>query len=81
MAVLMRRSSATSMIIVASIALSIMVSNHVVLPIALRRSGNLEAAGDRGIAQLLLRSRRISIAVMLLLGFVYVWKKGALEWE
>ena len=59
-------SSATSMIIVASIALSIMVSNHVVLPIALRRSGNLEDAGEQGIARLLLRSRRISIAVILL---------------
>ena len=69
-------SSATSMIIVASIALSIMVSNHVVLPIALRRSGNLEASGDRGIAQLLLRSRRISIAIILLLGFVYFWLTG-----
>jgi len=69
-------SSATSMIIVASIALSIMVSNHVVLPIALRRSVNLEAAGDRGIAQLLLRSRRISIAVMLSLGFLYFWLTG-----
>lgn len=69
-------SSATSMIIVASIALSIMVSNHIVVPIALRRSNNLEAAGDRGIARLLLRSRRISIAVMLFLGFVYFWLTG-----
>lgn len=69
-------SSATSMIIVASIALSIMVSNHVVLPIALRRSDNLEASGDRGIARLLLRSRRISIAVILFLGFVYFWLTG-----
>jgi Na+/proline symporter/signal transduction histidine kinase len=69
-------SSATSMIIVASIALSIMVSNHVVMPIALRRSNNLESTGDRDIAQLLLRSRRISIAGMLFLGFVYFWLTG-----
>lgn len=65
-------SSATSMIIVASIALSIMVSNHVVLPLALRRSLP-EEAGERDIARLLLRSRRISIAGMLLLGFLYFW--------
>ena len=69
-------SSATSMIIVASIALSIMVSNHVVLPIALRYSIHLEAAGERGIARLLLRSRRISIGVILLLGFLYFWLTG-----
>ena len=69
-------SSATSMIIVAAIALSIMVSNHVIMPIALRRSANLEAAGDRGIARLLLLSRRISIATILFLGFVYFWMTG-----
>ncbi len=69
-------SSATSMIIVASIALSIMVSNHVIMPIALRRSANLEAAGEHGIARFLLRSRRVSIAVMLFLGFAYFWMAG-----
>lgn len=69
-------SSATSMIIVASIALSIMVSNHIVLPIALRYSNRLEDAGERGIARLLLRSRRISIAVILFLGFLYFWLTG-----
>ncbi|RUM99867.1 sodium:solute symporter [Pseudaminobacter arsenicus] len=69
-------SSATSMIIVASIALSIMVSNHIVLPIALRYSNRLEDAGERGIAHLLLRSRRISIAVILFLGFLYFWLTG-----
>lgn len=66
-------SSATSMIIVASIALSIMVSNHIVLPVALRRAQLEEEAGERDIAKLLLRSRRISIAGMLFLGFLYFW--------
>jgi len=65
-------SSATSMIIVASIALSIMVSNHIVVPLALRASAR-EETGERDIARLLLRSRRISIAGMLLLGFLYFW--------
>jgi len=66
-------SSATSMIIIASIALSIMVSNHVVLPLALSRTDNLAETGEQGIARLLLRSRRISIAAILLLGFLYFW--------
>ncbi|SFJ35588.1 ATP-binding protein [Aerobium aerolatum] len=66
-------SSATSMIIVASIALSIMVSNHVVLPLLLRGARFPEETGERGIARLMLRARRVSIAVMLLLGFLYFW--------
>ncbi|HWW47055.1 MAG TPA: sensor histidine kinase [Xanthobacteraceae bacterium] len=66
-------SSATSMIIVASIALSIMISNHIVLPLALRHSIKLEQSGDQGIARLLLKTRRISIGVILFLGFLYFW--------
>ena len=66
-------SSATSMIIVASIALSIMVSNHVILPLVLRGARFPEETGERDIARLLLRVRRMSIAVMLLLGFLYFW--------
>jgi Na+/proline symporter/signal transduction histidine kinase len=66
-------SSATSMIIVASIALSIMVSNHIVVPLALRRTSPGDEKGEHDIARLLLRSRRISIALMLLLGFLYFW--------
>ncbi len=69
-------SSATSMIIIASIALSIMVSNHIVLPLALSRGDHMAEAGEKGIARLLLRSRRISIAVILLLGFLYFWLTG-----
>nr|WP_309503089.1 ATP-binding protein [uncultured Roseovarius sp.] len=69
-------SSATSMIIIASIALSIMVSNHIVLPLALSRTNHLADTGDQGIARLLLRSRRISIAVILFLGFLYFWMTG-----
>ncbi|MRX50048.1 sodium:solute symporter [Paracoccus sp. S-4012] len=69
-------SSATSMIIIASIALSIMVSNHVVLPLSLRFTNNLTEGSERGIARLLLRSRRISIAVLLFLGFGYFWLTG-----
>ncbi|GJL81311.1 MAG: sodium:solute symporter [marine bacterium B5-7] len=63
-------SSATSMVIVASIALSIMVSNQIVVPLAIRLPFfSLQASGD--IKQLLLVSRRISIAVILFLGYLY----------
>jgi Na+/proline symporter/nitrogen-specific signal transduction histidine kinase len=71
-------SSATSMVIVASIALSIMVSNHVVVPLALRwRRVTITAAGD--LKELLLLSRRVSIGIILMLGFVYYWLSANLE--
>ncbi len=63
-------SSATSMVIVAAIALSTMISNHIVMPIWLSsRSGGATVSGDvRGIVLL---SRRISIGVILALGYLY----------
>ncbi|MBD8064749.1 sodium:solute symporter [Devosia sp. PTR5] len=63
-------SSATSMIIVASIALSIMVSNHIIMPIILRSSGPGTRNGQ-GLTRLLLMSRRLSIMLILSLGFLY----------
>ncbi len=66
-------SSATSMIIIASIALSIMISNHIVVPIALRSAKVPGQELGSGMTRLVLTSRRISIAVVLLLGFIYFW--------
>nr|WP_254899294.1 ATP-binding protein [Thalassococcus arenae] len=63
-------SSATSMVIVAAIALSTMVSNHVVVPIWLRLSGiGASVSGD--VRDVVLLSRRLSIAGVLLLGYLY----------
>lgn len=63
-------SSATSMVIVAAIALSTMVSNHVVMPIWLHYSGGAAmVSGD--VRHVALMARRISIAGMLFLGYVY----------
>lgn len=63
-------SSATSMIILESIALSIMVSNHIVMPVILRFSP--AGSGDgQGVTRLLLVARRFSIALILSLGFFY----------
>ncbi|WP_332690309.1 sensor histidine kinase [Devosia sp.] len=62
-------SSATSMIILESIALSIMVSNHIIMPLILRFSSG---RGDgQGVTSLLLIARRFSIVLILSLGFFY----------
>lgn len=69
-------SSATSMVIVATIAVSTMLSNHVVMPVALRlMAGAPEVSGD--VRRLLLVSRRVCIALILGLGFIYFWASGA----
>ena len=63
-------SSATSMVIVAAIAVSTMVSNHIIMPVALQiLSFGRNVQGD--VRGLLLASRRISIAAILGLGFLY----------
>ncbi len=63
-------SSATSMVIVAAIALSTMVSNHIVMPIWLEiRRGTASVSGD--VRQVVLLSRRLSIAGVLFLGYLY----------
>ncbi len=63
-------SSATSMVIVATIALATMVSNHIVAPIWLSstRQGAL-VSGD--VRQVILMARRLSILGVLALGYVY----------
>jgi signal transduction histidine kinase len=66
-------SSATSMIIVEAIALSIMISNHIVMPIALKTARGLGEGDDHGVSRLLLNSRRASIALVVFLGFSYFY--------
>jgi Na+/proline symporter/signal transduction histidine kinase len=68
-------SSATSMVIVAAIALSTMVSNHIVMPIWLRLTGGgALMAGD--LRNVVLLSRRFSIIGVVLLGYVYYRLSG-----
>ncbi len=68
-------SSATSMVILAAIAVSTMVSNHIVMPVALRLiPASKEVSGD--VRSLLLTSRRISIGLILALGFLYFYVSG-----
>ncbi|MEL6644136.1 MAG: ATP-binding protein [Pseudomonadota bacterium] len=71
-------SSATSMVIVAAIALSTMVSNHIVLPIWLSAGqGGATVSGD--VRSVVLLSRRLSIAVVLALGYLYYRFSGGGE--
>ncbi|SHE36556.1 hypothetical protein SAMN05444273_101215 [Litoreibacter ascidiaceicola] len=68
-------SSATSMVIVASIALATMVSNHIVVPIWLNtRPAGASMSGD--MRQVVLLSRRLSIIAVLGLGYVYYRTTG-----
>ena len=65
-------SSATSMVIVAALALSTMVSNHIVLPAWLAtRPRGASVSGD--VRRVLILSRRASIAGVLALGYLY-WR-------
>ena len=68
-------SSATSMVIVAAIALSTMVSNHIVMPIwlSLRRE-RASMSGD--VRDVVITARRLSIAGVLLLGYLYFHFSG-----
>ncbi|WP_421950171.1 ATP-binding protein [Pelagibacterium sp.] len=66
-------SSATSMIILESIALSIMVSNHIVVPIMLRLTSGDGIGDGHGVRRLILNARRLSIMLILLLGFAYFY--------
>jgi len=68
-------SSATSMVIVATIALATMVSNHIVVPIWLRsRSKGAMMSGD--VRAIVLIARRVSIGAVLALGYVYYRVSG-----
>lgn len=68
-------SSATSMVIVATLALSTMVSNHIVMPVwlAVRQDGATQSGDVRNVVIL---ARRISILFIIALGFFYYRVSG-----
>ncbi|GIX14455.1 MAG: sodium:solute symporter [Paracoccaceae bacterium] len=71
-------SSATSMVIVAAIALSTMLSNHIIVPLWLAgQRGRHAAAGD--VRAMLLASRRAGIVAILALGYLYFRITGGSE--
>jgi len=67
-------SSATSMVIVESIALATMISNHVVIPLWLRLRP--AAGGGDDLRSVVLNARRIAIAAVLALGYGYYHVSG-----
>ena len=69
-------SSATSMVIVATIALATMVSNHIVVPVWLSMQANQQAMMSGDVRHVILLARRLSIAGVLALGFIYYRMSG-----
>ena len=69
-------SSATSMVIVSTIALATMVSNHIVVPIWLSSGGNEGAMQSGDVRRVIVISRRLSIAGILALGYLYYRLSG-----
>lgn len=69
-------SAATSMVIVAAMALSIMISNHLVMPIYLSTKASRGASISGDVRHVVLFSRRIAIVVILLLGYLYYRLSG-----
>ena len=68
-------SAATAMVIMETVALAIMVSNDIVVPLVLKRRATLAGAPSDAGAQLL-TTRRIAIFVILLLAYIYYRSAG-----
>lgn len=68
-------SAATAMVIVESVALAIMVSNDIVVPLVLQRREAL-ITGRTNIGALLLKVRRVAIVVILGLAYLYYGSVG-----
>ncbi|MBO0756754.1 MAG: sodium:solute symporter, partial [Bradyrhizobiaceae bacterium] len=68
-------SAATAMVIVECVALSIMVSNDLVMPLILKQRGAL-ATGGGGAGKQLLTVRRVAIFAILLLAYIYYRSAG-----
>ena len=68
-------SAATAMVIVESVALAIMVSNDIVLPLLVKRRGTL-GGEPRDAGARLLAIRRIAIFVILFLAYAYYRSAG-----
>ncbi len=68
-------SAATAMVIVESVALAIMVSNDLVMPVFLKRRSAF-VTGRADVGALLLRTRRIAIFLILLMAYLYYRSVG-----
>ncbi|GHD14621.1 PAS-domain containing protein [Tianweitania populi] len=64
-------SAATAMVIVASVALSVMISNDLIIPLFVRRLVQPDRRGVEDWSRLILNVRRASIFIVLLAAFFY----------
>ena len=68
-------SAATAMVIVDTVAVSLMVSNHLVLPLVLRRrpfdAEGRDGRGPRNLGTFVLATRRVSIVAITLIAYGY----------
>ena len=71
-------SASTAMVIVECVALAIMVSNDIVVPLLLRRSPHWRNSGQT-FAGFLLNTRRIAIVAIMLLAYVYYRSLGSAQ--
>jgi Na+/proline symporter/signal transduction histidine kinase len=72
-------SAATAMVIVDSVALAIMISNHLVMPVMLRRRGFSGEGGtvkSSDLSGFVLGVRRVAIVAVVLLGYGYYRAAG-----
>src|SRR5271163_2367934 len=63
-------SAATAMVIVECVALSVMVSNDIVVPLVLQR-GSQSRAGQKDFGNFLLRARRLAIFAIMAMAYFY----------
>ncbi|MGC6531105.1 MAG: ATP-binding protein [Candidatus Puniceispirillaceae bacterium] len=71
-------SSATSMVIVAALALATMVSNHLVLPLIVKSQG-LKSRSNGDLRTVTKITRRLTIFLILMLGYFYYRLTGGTE--
>lgn len=64
-------SAATAMVVMESVALSIMISNDIIMPAFLQRNLFARSSERRDFARVILRIRRIAIFGVMLLGYAY----------
>jgi Na+/proline symporter/nitrogen-specific signal transduction histidine kinase len=69
-------SSATSMVIVESIALATMISNHIVIPLWLRFRPAAGQGGGEDLRAVVLNARRVAIAAVVASGYGYYALSG-----
>ncbi|MDP1583673.1 MAG: hybrid sensor histidine kinase/response regulator [Bradyrhizobium sp.] len=71
-------SAATAMVIVECVALSIMVSNDIVVPLVLQRSRE-SRAGQKDFGNFLLRVRRLAILAIMVMAYFYYRALGSAQ--